>query len=78
MNSIWKEYHELQDQRRQKLVDMMREYDETIYRPAMQKLKDCCAAVGHVKGKFHDNGLGWTWWYCNNCGTPFDKRGPDA
>lgn len=78
MNSIWKEYRELQDQRRQKLVDVMREYDETVYRPAVQKLKDRCAAVGHVRGKFHDNGLGWTWWYCNNCGTPFDKRGPDA
>lgn len=31
-----------------------------------------CELIGHVKGKFHLNGLGCSWFYCSNCGTRFD------
>lgn len=56
------------------MQELMAEYDRTVYYPARQQLVEECAVEGHTKGKFHDNGLGWTWWWCGRCGTSFDKE----
>lgn len=69
---IWREKFQIDKARRQKMHDAMEEYDQTIYYPAMKLLQERCAAIGHKKGVFHDNGLGWSWWYCNQCGSRMD------
>ena len=56
----------------------MSEYDRTVYYPAQKQLIEDCGKQGHTKGKFHDNGLDWTWWWCGKCGTAWDKVGPDG
>ena len=32
-------------------------------------LVDC-----HVEGNFHDNGWGWTWFYCRSCGGRMNEK----
>jgi hypothetical protein len=52
-------------------------YDTPEYQSFLQQrtqLQNDCEKEGHVRGKFWDNGLGWTWYYCANCGVSFDKE----
>jgi hypothetical protein len=66
----------LRRQRSKKMKELMREYDETVYYPEIQKLqKQCLESGGHIRGKFHNNGIGWTWYYCARCDASFDKEG---
>lgn len=69
---------QLEKERRDKMKELMEEYDQNIYRPARRKLIEDCEKEGHLQGKFHDNGLGWTWFWCAKCGTAFDKQGPNG
>jgi len=54
--------------------ELTREYDETVYNPRIKELIEEREKIGHIKGNFHDNGVGWTWWYCSTCGASFDKK----
>lgn len=76
MSTIWERDREIEKARRIKMAELMEEYDKTVYWPARKKLIEECAAEGHNRGRFHDNGFGWSWYYCSKCGTPFDKQGP--
>jgi hypothetical protein len=71
-SEIWKQRFTIEELRRQKVREAMSEYDSTVYRPALKALRESCAAIGHIRGKFHDNGIGWTWFYCNQCGARMD------
>lgn len=77
MSDIWKRRHEIDKARREKMKEVMDEYDRTVFYPARKQLIDDCAKEGHTQGKFYDNGLGSTWWWCGKCGTSFDKQGSD-
>ena len=57
-----------------KQKELMDEYDRTVYYPAKAELIKECEEEGHTQGKFHDNGLGWTWWWCGKCGTSWGKQ----
>jgi hypothetical protein len=74
---IWREKHEIEEARRHEMREAMEEYDRTVYHPAMNSLRERCAAIGHKRGNFHDNGIGWTWFYCNQCGDRMEIEGPD-
>ena len=76
--SIWSRRNDLEKLRRKKMQEAMEEYDRTFYYPARKQLIEDCEREGHSKGKFHDNGLGWTWWWCGKCGTSWDKEGPNG
>ena len=71
---LWRERHAIQDARREEMGRVMKDYDERVYRPAMKSLVERCAAAGHVRGKYHCNGRGWHWYWCNSCGTAMDKE----
>lgn len=73
MSDISTRRYQIDKARLEKQRDLMKEYDETVYYPAKKQLIADCEKEGHTKGNFHDNGLGWTWWYCGKCGTAFDK-----
>ena len=68
-------YWEIQDARRKKMNELMEEYDRTVYYPALKEIQEKCVQEHgeHLKSKFHDNGLGWSWWYCGRCGASHDK-----
>ena len=40
----------------------------------MKELRERCS-VSAIAGKFHDNGLGWSWFYCNQCGARIRSKG---
>ena len=78
MSDIGQRHRQLEKERRDKMKELMEEYDQNIYWPARRKLIEDCEKEGHVQGKFHDNGVGWSWFWCGKCGTAFDKQGPNG
>jgi hypothetical protein len=64
---IWRERGRLEQERRDAMRRLMAEFDKEHY-AKLRALRDRCAAIGHVRGKFDSNGLGTTWFYCNQCG----------
>lgn len=78
MSDIWERRHRIDKERREKMKELMGEYDKTVYYPARKQLIQDCEKEGHTHGNFHDNGFGWTWFWCNKCGTSFDKTGPNG
>ena len=78
MSEIWERRYKLDKERREKMQELMGEYDRTVFYPARKQLIEDCAKEGHTRGNFHDNGFGWTWFWCGKCGTSFDKTGPNG
>ena len=75
MSELWKEMMAIQSARRDKLHEAMKDYDETVYGPAMKSLRERCAAIGHQRGRFHNNGLGYSWYWCSQCGAQMEVEG---
>lgn len=66
---------ELQDERMVKQKELIKEYDKkNEYYPKLKLLREECEKEGHERGNYHDNGLGWEWFYCSKCGTIIDKN----
>ena len=78
MNNIRQKLRVIEDAKlklRQHWFDLMLESQE--YRNLQQQVFNIqkeCQTIGHVRGNYHDNGLGWEWYYCKNCGAAFDKH----
>lgn len=69
----------IQRARRVELAKAMEEYDRDVYYPALEAIRDWCIANGgHIRGKWHNNGLGWSWFYCSRCGGRMEITGPDG
>lgn len=65
---IWREYHDIQDARRKKLQEVMKDYDDKIHRPSIKALQEKCEKFGHKESDYwEDNGMGWTWMKCSYC-----------
>jgi hypothetical protein len=60
------------------MEELLAEYDNTVYLPAKKQLLRDCFLEGHRGGKYHDNGFGWSWFYCGKCGGRYDISGPDG
>lgn len=55
--------------------ELMRDSQEYVdLQQQLKILQQECEAIGHARGNYHDNGLGWEWYYCKNCDAIFDKR----
>jgi hypothetical protein len=66
---IWEEKYRIEKARRDKMQEVMAEYDKTIYYPTRKALVERCASVGH-HWHFHDtNPVGYPIFVCNQCGT---------
>lgn len=74
MSEIGDRRRQIDKCRRKKLEELMGEYDKTVYYPAMKQLVEDCEKIGHSGGKYHDNGLGWHWFYCGKCGGRYDVK----
>lgn len=69
---------EIEKARREKMSELMRGYDETEFYPALNSVKRECAETGHGSKNYHDNGLGWTFTSCLDCGATLAKHGPEG
>jgi len=66
---IWKEKGLIEKARRDKMRELMGEYDKTVYYPAMKALRERCEKVGH-RWQFIDvNPVGYPIFVCNQCGS---------
>jgi hypothetical protein len=55
--------------RREKQSEAMKEYDDTVYRPAKNALQDECAAKGHTpNGRWRTMVSGRGYQHCGSCG----------
>jgi hypothetical protein len=70
--SIAERLSTIQKNRSDKNRELMREYDVVVFRPAIKQLQKECGDIGHVKGTFHNNGWGSSWYYCKNCDARMD------
>lgn len=77
MSTIWERRSKIDRDRSAKMKELMEEYDKNIYYPLKNALIKECELEGHAGGKFHDNGFGWTWFYCGKCSGRYDIRGPN-
>ena len=76
--TIFERRHRLEKARGEFQQAAMRDYNKDLFYPAMKALREECAAKGHCPGsKWHDNGIGWRWRYCNQCADRLDITGPD-
>jgi len=60
----------LSDLRRQEWderAELLKDHNEKFSKLRSDIIRDC-GEIGHVKGKFHDNGWGCCWFYCGRCG----------
>jgi len=68
----WKEIsrrrREIEADRRVKVLEAMRAYDEGVFFPALKQLRKDCAAHGHGSVNYDDNGFGTYWTTCIRCG----------
>ena len=67
MTEIWEKMKALQKQERLERGELLKEHDEK-FNLLRQEIQQECEREGHVKGNFWDNGLGYTWYYCERCG----------
>lgn len=69
-------YWEIQEARRKKMQELMEEYDRTVYYPALEEIQKKCVEEhgNHLESRWHNNGLGWGWWYCGRCGVAHSKE----
>ncbi|HMR10194.1 MAG TPA: hypothetical protein PKA88_30670 [Polyangiaceae bacterium] len=73
-----KSLHEIYMDRNRESRRRMEAYDESVFRTAIKELRQWCEQQGHIRGKWHNNGLGWSWFYCNRCGDRMEIEGPDG
>ena len=70
----------IEEARRQKANELLKEYDEFVYKPALAALKakdeQVCAEKGHIPAAsgWHDNGCGWRWLECHRCHIRIDEE----
>jgi hypothetical protein len=76
MHDIWKRRLEIDNERRKKTEELMKQYDEEVYFPALKQLQEDCIKIygEHEKTKYYNNGLGWEWWYCGRCGASHSRK----
>ena len=65
---IWIEKGLIEKARRQKMSELMDEYDKTVYYPAKKALHERCEKVGHHWNFSDLNPVGYPIFVCSICG----------
>lgn len=78
MTEFKRRYTELENKKQKLKHEWLEKLCDTEEYQALEKdlkdLRDECEKVGHVRGTYWDNGIGWAWYYCANCNARFDIR----
>lgn len=74
-DSVWIDKRMLDRDMRTKQKELMDEYMDTVYYPKLKAIQERCLQQNgtHAETTWHDNGLGWGWWYCGRCGISHGK-----
>lgn len=68
---------EVQKARQKAQTEAMREYDASVYMPALLSIQERCTELGHKFGtSYHLNPFGYSWRSCVICGARTDVSGP--
>lgn len=67
MNEIWQLRNDIDRREREERKKLLEEHNKK-FKEERQDLMNRCGEIGHVEGKFWYNGLGYSWYYCANCG----------
>jgi hypothetical protein len=65
---IWEKRINIDNARRDKKIELMKEYDEKIYRPAINNLIEECSNIGHQWRFKHLNPFNYPIYRCDQCG----------
>ena len=74
--SVSDERWQIEKDRMKKQQELLLQYDQEVYYPAKKALYERCLKENgsHSQGTWHENGLGWGWWYCSRCGVSHSKE----
>lgn len=65
---LWRKRRNLDNERRAFMQEAMKDYDEEVYYPGIDAIKEECErTIGHRPGAWHDNGWGRNWRECTIC-----------
>lgn len=65
--TIWSRRSELERREREERMELLKDHSKKFSQERAALIREC-ETIGHVEGKFWDNGLGFCWFYCANCG----------
>ena len=62
-------YKRIKDLNSREISDRQKVLEEHYekFRKERETLVKECGEIGHKQGRFHDNGVGTTWYYCSVC-----------
>lgn len=66
-SEIWQRRIEIDKREREERMELLKDHSKKFSKERASLIRDC-EEIGHIEGKFWDNGLGFTWFYCNQCG----------
>lgn len=66
-SEIWQRRTEIDRRERNERMKLLEEHNKKFSEERAALIREC-EEIGHKEGKFWDNGLGYTWFYCNQCG----------
>ena len=72
------EIYEIEKARREKIKELMHDYDRDVYYPALNAVRAKCKEEGHGAFRWDNNGLGWSFKICLSCGATVQKDGPNG
>ena len=67
MISIFDRRRDMEKREREERDKLLKEHNLKFRKERMAIYEDC-GKIGHVKGQFWDNGVGYTWYNCQICG----------
>lgn len=73
MNEIWNRRVDIDRRERKERAELLKDHNDKYFKERAALIAEC-EKIGHVEGNFHDNGLGWTWFYCRNCGGRMSEK----
>jgi hypothetical protein len=73
MSDIRKRRADIERRSREEREFLLRDHQLKFSKERAELIADC-AREGHARGAYHDNGLGWEWYYCAKCGGRIEER----
>jgi hypothetical protein len=70
---IHKAVQDMEHREREERAALLKEHNKK-YSKERAVIKKLCEEIGHERGKYWDNGLGWEWYYCCHCSAVMDEN----
>jgi hypothetical protein len=67
-NEIWQAERRLKKERRERVEELMKEWDKEHYYPRLKALREECGKLGHNWQFTHAGPTGLPWFMCHSCG----------